>query len=171
MPSRMEHDEHLDIFDDDLDIFDDDLSLLKQMKQLIHFITLGVHDLDKMKSWYVQKFGWKPMKDENGIVFFRLNGFILGLFPADELARDIGTSQEGNGFKKFSLAINFNSEKEVDQAVEELKKKGVRIIKEPQKVFWGGYHAYIADAEDNYWELAYNPFLKMDKDGNVVSHD
>ena len=141
------------------------------MKQLLHFITLGVHDIEGMKNWYVQKFGWTPMKDENGIVFFKLNGFILGLFSASELAEDIGIDQDGKGFKRFSLAINYESEKEIDDVVEHLKKVGVKIIKEPQKVFWGGYHAYIADPEENYWELAYNPFLKMDKDGNVVSHD
>jgi catechol 2,3-dioxygenase-like lactoylglutathione lyase family enzyme len=141
------------------------------MKQLLHFITLGVHDLDKMKNWYKQKFGWETLKDENGIVFFKLNGFILGLFPANELADDIEIVQDGKGFKRFSLAINYESEKEIDDVVKQLKKEGVRIIKEPQKVFWGGYHAYIADPEDNYWEFAYNPFLKMDKDGNVISHD
>lgn len=141
------------------------------MKQLLHFITLGVRDLDLMKTWYMQKFGWKPMKDENGIVFFKLNGFILALFPANELAEDIGVSNDGKGFKKISLAINFNSESEVDEAIDDLKKKGVKIVKEPQKVFWGGYHAYVVDAEENYWELAYNPFLKMDEDGNVASHD
>jgi catechol 2,3-dioxygenase-like lactoylglutathione lyase family enzyme len=135
------------------------------MKQLLHFITLGVHDLEKMKDWYKQKFGWETLKDEHGIIFFKLNGFILGLFPADGLAEDMGISQDGKGFKRFSLAINYESEKEIDVAVEELKKKGVKIVKEPQKVFWGGYHAYIADPEENYWELAYNPFLKMDKDG------
>ena len=152
-------------------IFDADRYLLTQMKQLLHFITLGVHNLDLMKTWYMQKFGWKPMKDESGIVFFKLNGFILALFLADELAGDIRVSKEGNGFKKFSLAINFDSEREVDEAIDDLKKRGVRIVKEPQKVFWGGYHAYVVDAEENYWELAYNPFLRMDKEGNVLSHD
>ncbi|HEX5169528.1 MAG TPA: VOC family protein [Cyclobacteriaceae bacterium] len=141
------------------------------MKQLLTFLTIGVNDLDKMKNWYIQKFGWKPMKDESGIVFFKLNGFILALFPADELAKDIGVTPEGRGFKKFTLAINYHSEAEVDEAVASLKKKGVSVVKEPQKVFWGGYHAYIADPEDNYWELAFNPFLRMDKEGNVVSHD
>lgn len=154
-----------------LDIFDNDKYPLKQMKQLLHFITLGVHDLDTMKTWYKQKFGWKPIKDENGIVFFKLNGFILALFSANELAEDIGVSKDGKGFKKYSLAINFNSASEVDKAIDDLKKKGVKIVKEPQNVFWGGYHAYVVDAEENYWELAYNPFLKMDKDGNVVAHD
>jgi catechol 2,3-dioxygenase-like lactoylglutathione lyase family enzyme len=75
------------------------------MKQLLHFITLGVHDLEKMKDWYKQKFGWETLKDEHGIIFFKLNGFILGLFPADELAEDMGISQDGKGFKRFSLAI------------------------------------------------------------------
>lgn len=141
------------------------------MKQHLHFLTLGVHDLHKMKNWYIEKFGWKPLKDENGIVFFKLNGFILALFPADELADDIGIPQNGKGFKRFSLAINYKSEKEVDVAVAELKNKNVKIVKEPQKVFWGGYHAYIADAEDNFWELAYNPFLKFDENENVAGHD
>lgn len=140
------------------------------MKQLLNFITLGVHDLDKMKSWYKEKFGWKTLKDSDGIVFFKLNGFILALFPADELADDVGVKQDGKGFKRFTLAINYKSEQEVDKAFEDLAKKGVKTIKEPQKVFWGGYSGYIADAEDNYWELAYNPFLEMDDKGNVVTH-
>jgi catechol 2,3-dioxygenase-like lactoylglutathione lyase family enzyme len=141
------------------------------MKQQLHFITLGVHDLGAMKNWYLDKFGWQPLKDMDGIVFFKLNGLILGLFPADDLAKDIGVNKEGTGFKAFSLSINYHSEKEVDDAIYELRKKDVKIIKEPQRVFWGGYHAYIADVENNFWELAYNPFLKIDSKGDVISHE
>ena len=140
------------------------------MKQLLHFITLGVEDLPAMKQFYIDKFGWKPLKDSDGIVFFKLNGFILSLFPKDELARDAGISSEGKGFKGFTLSINFSSEKEVDLAFLELQHRGVKIIKEPAKVFWGGYSGYIEDIENNLWELAYNPFLEMDKNGNVVTH-
>ena len=35
--------------------------------------------------------------------------------------------------------------------------------KEPQKVFWGGYHAYFADPDGYYWEVAYNPFVPFDE--------
>lgn len=140
------------------------------MKQQLHFITLGVNNLNAMKEWYQKKFGWTLMSEMEGIAFFKLNGLIFGLFPVDELAKDVGVKPDGNGFKKFSLAINFNSETEIDAVAADLKKKGVRVIKEPQKVFWGGYHAYIADPENNYWELAYNPFLDMDAEGNVASH-
>lgn len=141
------------------------------MDQRLTFFTFGVHDLEAMKNFYVEKFGWKTLKDENGIVFFRLNGFIFGLYPVDELAEDVGVAQDGKGFKQFSLAINCRSEKEVDDTFAQLKAKGVKIIKAPEKVFWGGYRGYIADIENNYWEIAYNPFLEMDAEGNVKGHE
>lgn len=140
------------------------------MKQALSFLTLGVHDLDRMKEFYRDVFGWKPIKDNDGIVFFKLNGIILALFPAEELADDIGVKNNGKGFKRFSLAMNFGSEQEVNDAFGRLKEKGAKVLKEPEKVFWGGYRGYVADAEDNYWELAYNPFLKMDEAGNVITH-
>ncbi|HLA50519.1 MAG TPA: VOC family protein [Thermodesulfovibrionia bacterium] len=140
------------------------------MKQLLNFITLGVDDLDKVKKFYQEKFGWTPLKDSDGIAFFKLNGFILGLFPNNELAKDAGVPDDGRGFKRFTLAINFKTEQEVDKAFDDLKQKGVKIIKAPEKVFWGGYRGYIADIENNLWEIAYNPFLELDSEGNVVTH-
>ena len=140
------------------------------MKQALNFVTIGATDLDKMKNFYVEKFGWKPLKDSDGIVFFKLNGFILAIFPEDELAADIGISNDGKGFKRITFAINCKSEKEVDEMFKELEQKGVKIVKQQGKVFWGGYSGYIADVEDNYWEIAYNPFLEMDARGNVVAH-
>ena len=139
------------------------------MDQRISFITLGVQNLDLMKTWYIEGFGWKPIRDEDGICFFRMNGCILALFPFEELAEDIGVSPQGSGFKRFSLAINLLSEEEVNSKVDHLRNRGARVIKAPEKVFWGGYRGYIADPEDNYWELAYNPFMSMDEKGNVVS--
>jgi catechol 2,3-dioxygenase-like lactoylglutathione lyase family enzyme len=141
-----------------------------KMKQGISFLTIGVDDLEKMKSFYKNCFGWKPLKDTKEIVFFKLNGLILALFPKAELAKDIGITQDGIGFKRFALAINCNSEQEVDQTFQTLRSAGVTIIKGPGKVFWGGYSGYIADVEDNYWEIAYNPFLELDQQGNVLNH-
>lgn len=134
------------------------------MEQRLTFLTFGVHDLQMMKAWYSDSFGWTPMNDEEGICFFKLNatggnGMILGLYPAVSLAEDIGIPQDGSGFKRFTCAINFDSIAEVNRMTEDLRTKGVRIVREPEDVFWGGYRGYIADPEDNYWELAYNPFL------------
>jgi uncharacterized protein len=138
------------------------------MEQRLNFITLGVKDLQTMRSFYIEKFGWKPMQDDEGIVFFRLNGMVLALYPEDELAEDIGIFDSGAGFKRFSISVNFDSEKEVDEAFQKLISNGVRPVRLPEKVFWGGYRGYIADPENNYWELAYNPFLALDGDGNVA---
>ncbi|MEX6686476.1 VOC family protein [Danxiaibacter flavus] len=140
------------------------------MKQAISFITIGAENLEKLKQFYIDVFEWKPVKDENGIVFFKMNSFILALFPADELAEDIGIHHDGQGFKQFTLAINLSSEKEVDDIFAQLISKGVSVVKEPQKIFWGGYAGYIADIENNYWEIVYNPFVELDGEGNVVTH-
>lgn len=136
-----------------------------RMKQTLTLLTLGVEDFPAMKSWYKEKFGWTPFQENENIVFFKLaGGTVLSLFPANELAEDAGVPQDGKGFKRFTLAINFRSEQAVNQATEDLRKKGVKVIREPEKVFWGGYRGYIADPEDNYWELAYNPHLLPEDD-------
>jgi catechol 2,3-dioxygenase-like lactoylglutathione lyase family enzyme len=136
------------------------------IEQRMTIITLGVKDLSESVNFYEDKLGWERMDwESDNIVFFKLNGIILSLFPEDELADDASVSKKGNGFKKFSLAYNTKSEKEVDQIMGELKSKGVKILKKPEKVFWGGYSGYFADPDDNLWEVAYNPFLELDENG------
>lgn len=140
------------------------------MQQRLTYLTLGVSDFDAMKAFYKKVFGGKPLKEPEGIVFFKLNGIILSLYPSGELAADAGVSADGKGFKRFTLAINFNSPEEVDTAFEEAVKGGAKAIKQPEKAFWGGYSSYIADPEDNLWELAFNPYLETDAEGNVTGH-
>lgn len=130
------------------------------MEQRLTFITLGVKDLKSSIDFYTQKFGWKPSDmSSDDLIVFKLNDILLALYPAGELAKDAMVNPSGNGFKGFTLAYNVKSEKEVDDLIGELKNKGVKIIKEPQKVFWGGYSSYIADPDENLWEIAYNPYL------------
>ena len=42
------------------------------------------------------------------------------------------------------------------------RRAGARIVKEPQDVFWGGYHSYFADPDGYYWEIAWNPDWQLD---------
>ncbi len=140
------------------------------MDQRLTFITLGVKDIKLMADFYKEKFGWQPQKEMDDIVFFKMNGFILALYPSQELANDAQIPNDGKGWKQISFSINFNSTDEVNSEIERLRNAGVRVLKEPQSVFWGGYNAYIEDPESNLWEFAYNPFLEMDKQGNVLLH-
>ena len=133
------------------------------MEQRLTLITLGVSDLQKARAFYEEKFGWTPLPaSSEDIIFFQLNGIQLALFPAQALAEDAHVQVEGSGFKKFTLAHNVRSEKEVDDLVSSLESRGVVVVKRPQKVSWGGYSAYVADVDDNLWEIAYNPYLLPD---------
>ncbi len=138
------------------------------MEQRLTIITLGVSDLKKSTDFYKTKFGWKKSELSNEhISFFTLNGIQLALYDRNELAEDATVNSNGNGFKGFTLAYNTKSEKEVDQLIEKLRAEGVKIIKEPQKVIWGGYSSYVSDLDGNLWEIAFNPFLGLDEKGNV----
>ena len=139
------------------------------MQQKVTIIGLGVSDLEKSTRFYEESFGWTKTEASNeNISFFQLNGILLSLYPSDKLAEDATVNPEGSGFKGFTLAHNVNSEKEVDTIIEGLRSKGVNIVKEPQKVFWGGYSSYIEDLDGVLWEIAYNPFMTMDEQGNVL---
>ena len=87
--------------------------------------------------------------------------FLYAYCVREELAKDANVDPLGNGFRSFTMAYNARSEKEVDDLIENLRKQGVQVIKEPQKVFWGGYSSYIADPDGNLWEIAFNPYLKI----------
>jgi catechol 2,3-dioxygenase-like lactoylglutathione lyase family enzyme len=137
------------------------------MQQHLHIITLGVNDLETSKKFYSETLGWKISRPQEGIAFFQAGGAVLAIFPREELAKDALVSSEGKGFAGISLAYNAQSEAEVDEIIGDLKAKGVKILKEPQKVFWGGYSSYFADPDGYCWEVAYNPFFPFDENGNL----
>jgi len=138
------------------------------MNQHLHIVTLGVRDLEKSKKFYAETLGWKLSGASNeGIAFFQAGGVVLALFPREELAKDAVVEPDGSGFAGFTLAYNARSEAEVDEIIADLRSKGVKIVKEPQKVFWGGYSSYFADPDNNRWEVAYNPFFEFDESGNL----
>ena len=137
------------------------------MNQHLHIVTLGVNDLETSRKFYAETLGWKISRPQEGIVFFQAGGVVLALFPREELAKDALLSSEGKGFAGFSLAYNAQSEAEVDEIISDLRSKGVKILKEPQKVFWGGYSSYFADPDGYCWEVAYNPFFLFDENGNL----
>ena len=92
---------------------------------------------------------------------------MLSIYPREKLAEDALVPPEGRGFSGISLAYNAQSELEVDEIIRDLKSKGVKILKEPQKAFWGGYTSYFADPDDYCWEVAYNPYFPFDEHGNL----
>ncbi len=133
----------------------------RKMEQRVTFITLGVKDIQSSVDFYENKFGWKRSEMSNdNLIVYSLNGFYLALYAKEELAKDACISPQGEGFRGFTLSHNVWSEQEVNDLILLFRKEGVPIIKEPQKVFWGGYSSYVADPDGNLWEIAFNPYLE-----------
>lgn len=138
------------------------------MNQHLHLVTLGVRDLERSRKFYSEILVWKPAASSSDeVVFFQAGGVVLGLYPREKLAEDALTSPEGSGFAGVTMAYNARSEAEVDQIIRDLESKGVRIAKQPQKVFWGGYSSYFVDPDGYHWEVAYNPYFPFDDRENL----
>lgn len=136
------------------------------MESRITYVTLGVSDLKRSEKFYTDLGFQRSSKSSEDIVFFMTSGPILALFPRGVLAMDAQVSDNGSGFRGFTLAYNVRSEKEVDQVFSELARKGVKIVKWPEHVVWGGYSGYFSDPDGFLWEVAFNPFLELDDKGN-----
>ncbi len=136
----------------------------------LDLITVAVNDLDVARAFYLDGLGWPAALEVPGeIVFLQLNhGLLLGLFPADQLAEDVGVDaasvRPGVG---FTLAHNVSGPDEVDDALERAVACGARIVKPAQRAAFGGYHGYFADPDGIRWEVAHNPGWRVDPDGTV----
>jgi catechol 2,3-dioxygenase-like lactoylglutathione lyase family enzyme len=142
------------------------------MKPKIGIITLGVSDLKRSLTFYRDGLGFPTheYKDDAGIVFFKLEGTWLALYPKDELVKDLGEDAQKAGLNISSgaspaggvtLAHNVGTKEEVDAVVQLAVKAGAKLIKQPQDVFWGGYSGYFADPDGHLWEVAWNPFMDL----------
>lgn len=134
----------------------------------ISIIALGVKDMRKSVKFYREGLGFRTKEkgDSPNVIFFNTTGTKFELYPLDMLAKDIDKEnppQPGNGFCGITLAYNVKSEAEVIEVVELARHAGATIAKEPQKVFWGGFHAYFTDPDGYYWEVAYNPYVRFDE--------
>lgn len=129
------------------------------MKPRISMITLGVRDLPVAIEFYEQGLGFPRMESPPEVAFFTLNGTWLGLYGREALAEDAMVPPEGSGFKAFTLAHNVHSETEVDEVIRQAASAGATVVKQPQKVFWGGYNGYFKDLDGHLWEVAYNPLF------------
>lgn len=157
------------------------------MKPRISLITLGVDDLQRSIHFYEKGLGFPRHGDDEGVAFFNLNGTWLSLFGRRALAEDANldpaladkasaaaaaeraaaaSSEAGTtegpfsgSFNSCSLAHNVESPEAVDAVFAEALHAGATPVKQPQKVFWGGYSGYFKDPDGHLWEVAHNPFF------------
>lgn len=133
------------------------------MKPKIGIITLGVSDFEKALRFYRDGLGFPThnFKENEGIVFFKMEGSWLALYPRGKLAEDALTAPEGSAFSGITLAHNVKSKEEVDQVVKLAVSVGAKLVKAPRDASWGGYSGYFADLDGHLWEVAFNPFTDL----------
>lgn len=137
------------------------------MQQQISVITLGVRDLAASRRFYAEGFGWRPVFETDEILFWQMNGLVLGTWLKPRLEADMQRENpEGSG--AVALAHNAESPEAVDAAVERLVAAGGRLLRAPDAPPHGGWRGYVADPDGHAWEIAWNPAWTIDAEGRVT---
>ena len=137
------------------------------MQQQIAIVTLGIADLARSRRFYVDGFGWKPAFENDEIIFYQMNGFVLGTFSKAALEKDMNrTGLLSPG--AFSLAHNVRTQGEVEDFMQSLLAAGGTLIRAADAPPHGGFRGYVADPDDHAWEVAWNPDWTIDEQGMVT---
>lgn len=137
------------------------------MQQQISVITLGVRDLSRSRKFYVDGFGWNPVFENDEIIFYQMNGFVLGTWLTSVLEEDMkrkGLAMPG----AFALAHNVSAQDEVQPLLEKLVMNGGTMLRTADSPGHGGFRGYVADPDDHSWEIAWNPAWVIDASGHVT---
>jgi uncharacterized protein len=140
------------------------------MNPQVHFITLGVPDVEAARQFYVDGLGWPPSFEVPGdVVFIQVgHGLLLALFDAAALEADAG-QQAGpaSGPAPVTLAQVVPTEDQVIAVLAAAEAAGATILKPAQHADFGGFHGYFADPAGFRWEVATNPGWSVAPDGTV----
>jgi predicted lactoylglutathione lyase len=139
----------------------------KTMEQRISLVTLGVKDLGASKRFYSDGLGWKPVFENEEIIFFQSGGMVFALFLRDKLAEDFQVDPATFGRAAVALAYNVRAKNEVDPLINKAAAAGATILKPAREASWGGYSGYFADPDGFAWEVAWNPGWRLAPDGSV----
>lgn len=136
-------------------------------EQRASLITLGSRDLHASRRFYCEGFCWTPAFQNEEIIFYQLNGWLLATFAERALEDDMQRSalcRPGS----FAMAHNVRREDEVGPLIDALVAAGGTLLRSPDRPPIGGLRGYVADPDDHAWEIAYNPAFKIDADGNLL---
>jgi uncharacterized protein len=137
------------------------------MQPQMSCIALGIAELARSRRFYGEGFGWKPAFESNEIIFYQLNGFVLGTWLTTALESDMqrpGLARPG----AFALAHNVATRDDVQPVLDRLVLYGGRLLRNADAPPHGGFRGYVADPDDHAWEIAWNPSWPISPEGYVT---
>jgi len=114
------------------------------MIKTVWCITFYVSDLKKAAEFYEDTLGLEKKYEFSSYVGFECGGVEIGLIPKTKETQISNTA---------SPSVEFLVD-DVDKMCSELKKKGVKFIKELHEETWGGKQATFTDIDGNVLEVA-----------------
>ena len=137
------------------------------MQQQISVVTLGIADLARSRRFYADGFGWKPVLETPEIIFYQMNGLMLGTWLASALAVD-SKCKPAAGSAAFALAHNVTSKEAVQPTLDHLVRFGGTLLRAGDAPPHGGFRGYVGDPDGHAWEIAFNPAWPISPEGYVT---
>lgn len=136
------------------------------MTQQIAVVTLGTNDQQAARRFYLEGFGWTPVFENDEIMFFQMNGLMLGIWDSKALAEDM--QRPGGGGGAMALAHNVPRQEDVAVLMDRLLAAGGTLFRAADAPVHGGFRGYVADPDGHAWEIAWNPAWRIDAEGRVT---
>lgn len=122
----------------------------------ISAVMLGVEDVERAKSFYVDGLGATIKQDYPGFARCGLGdgSSDLALYAREAAAADAGVPAEGSGFSGVSFHYLTDSRDEVDTVIRAAVDAGASEVKPASAAEWGGYFGYFSDPDGHLWKVA-----------------
>ncbi|THD53345.1 MAG: VOC family protein [Bradyrhizobium sp.] len=133
-------------------------------------VTLGVSNMRASIAFYEALGFMRRFKATGEVVaFFDTGGTAIGLFPWDQLAKDVTLpeSPRPQAFRGMTLAWNCRTREEVDRVLDFAVSKGASLLKPAHETDYGGYSGYFADPDNHPWEVVVAPGIDVGEDRRV----
>jgi len=126
---------------------------MKMDHTIVHF-EIPAKDVEKLKKFYADLFGWKIVKAEGPEP---MEYWLIETVPVDEKTMmPVRPGVNGGMYKKDRAdqkQVNYFSVESVDKSIEKIKKTGGKIVQPKQEVMGIGYVAIAQDPEGNLFAL------------------
>ena len=136
------------------------------MQQQISVITLGIANIARSKRFYVEGFGWKPVFETPEIVFYQMNGLMLGTWLGAARLRPTCVGLSPGPAPSRSLTMSWRSARFSRCSTDLLRRAGACCA--PLMHRRMAASAVMTSIDDHAWEIAYNPAWPISSDGRVT---